>query len=76
QQPLFNKRLSRNRQLCSLQLSEQKIEFVSARSVDFSHEPNLFCLFANRRAALQSLQNLAEEQKFCYGLLGLEPVSR
>lgn len=24
QQPLFNKRLRRNRQLCSLQLSEQK----------------------------------------------------
>ncbi len=39
QQPLFNKRLRRNRQLCSLQLSEQKIEVVSARSVDFSHEP-------------------------------------
>lgn len=35
QQPLFNKRLRRNRQLCSLQLSEQKIEVVSARSVDF-----------------------------------------
>ncbi|EEA8394177.1 endonuclease, partial [Salmonella enterica subsp. enterica serovar Enteritidis] len=63
-------------QLCSLQLSEQKIEVVSARSVDFSHEPNLFGLFANRRAALQSLQNLADEQKLCYGLLGLEPVSR
>lgn len=76
QQPLFNKRLRRNRQLCSLQLSEQKIEVVSARSVDFSHEPNLFGLFANRRAALQSLQNLADEQKLCYGLLGLEPVSR
>lgn len=76
QQPLFNKRLRRNRQLCSLQLSEQKIEVVSARSVDFSHEPNLFGLFANRRAALQSLQNLADEQKLCYSLLGLEPVSR
>lgn len=71
QQPLFNKRLRRNRQLCSLQLSEQKIEVVSARSVDFSHEPNLFGLFANRRAALQSLQNLADEQKLCYACWGL-----
>ncbi|VEA77489.1 Excinuclease cho (excinuclease ABC alternativeC subunit) [Salmonella enterica subsp. arizonae] len=35
QQPLFNKRLRRNRQLCSLQLSEQKIEVVSAAASIF-----------------------------------------
>ncbi|STS90009.1 excinuclease cho (excinuclease ABC alternative C subunit) [Klebsiella variicola] len=30
----------------------------------------------NRRAALQMLQSLADEQRLCYGLLGLEPLSR
>ncbi|MBX4389279.1 hypothetical protein K4H03_24690, partial [Mycobacterium tuberculosis] len=36
----------------------------------------LYGLFANRRAALQMLQSLADEQRLCYGLLGLEPLSR
>ncbi|WP_181012882.1 excinuclease Cho [Citrobacter amalonaticus] len=76
QQPLFNKRLRRNRQLCALQLTGQKVDVVHARDVDFSREPNLFGLFANRRAALQALQAIADEQKLCYGLLGLEPLSR
>lgn len=76
QQPLFNKRLRRNRQLCSLQLTDGKPQVVYAREVDFSRAPDLYGLFANRRAALQTLQTLADEQKLCYGLLGLEPLSR
>ncbi|MDQ2128241.1 excinuclease Cho [Leclercia adecarboxylata] len=76
QQPLFNKRLRRNRQLCSLQITEGKPQIVYAREVDFSHTPNLFGLFANRRAALQTLQTLADERQLCYGLLGLESLSR
>ena len=76
QQPLFNKRLRRNRQLCALQLNEKRVDVVYAKEVDFSRAPNLFGLFANRRAALQALQTIADEQKLCYGLLGLEPFSR
>lgn len=76
QQPLFNKRLRRTRQLCAMQLTEQTVQVIYARDVDFSHAPNLFGLFAHRRAALQALQTLADEQKLCYGLLGLEPLSR
>lgn len=76
QQPLFNKRLRRNRQLCSLQINAGKPQVVYAREVDFSHEPNLYGLFANRRAALQTLQSLADELQLCYGLLGLEATTR
>ena len=76
QQPLFNKRLRRNRQLCSLHISEVKPQVVYAREVDFSHTPNLYGLFANRRAALQTLQSLADTEKLCYGLLGLESLTR
>lgn len=76
QQPLFNKRLRRNRQLCSLHISEGKPQVVYAREVDFSHTPNLYGLFANRRAALQTLQSLADTEKLCYGLLGLESLTR
>lgn len=76
QQPLFNKRLRRNRQLCSLQVNAGKPQVVYAREVDFSHEPNLYGLFANKRAALQTLQSLADELQLCYGLLGLEATTR
>ncbi|MGP3594241.1 excinuclease Cho [Vagococcus sp. WN89Y] len=75
-QPLFNKRLRRNRQLCSLRLSGEKPQVVYAKEVDFSTSADLYGLFANRRAALQALQTIADDEKLCYGLLGLEPLSR
>lgn len=76
QQPLFNKRLRRNRQLCSLLFKGDKPQVVYAREVDFSAEPGLYGLFANRRSALQTLQTIADEEKLCYGLLGLESLTR
>jgi len=76
QQPLFNKRLRRNRQLCSIQVQAGKPQVVYAREVDFSQEPNLYGLFANKRAALQTVQTLADELQLCYGLLGLEATTR
>lgn len=76
QQPLFNKRLRRNRQLCSLQFDGDKPLVVYARDVDFAVQPGLYGLFANRRTALQTLQSIADEQRLCYGLLGLEHVTR
>ncbi|HEX4502293.1 MAG TPA: excinuclease Cho [Scandinavium sp.] len=75
-QPLFNKRLRRNRQLCSLLLKETQPQVVYAKEIDFAHQPGLFGLFANRRAALQALQTIADEHQLCYGLLGLESVTR
>ncbi|MCL2896667.1 excinuclease Cho [Brenneria tiliae] len=75
-QPLFNKRLRRNKQLCALQLNGDKPEVVYAKEVDFDRTCGLFGLFANRRAALQALQSIADQYQLCYGLLGLEPLSR
>ncbi|HDR2788729.1 TPA: excinuclease Cho [Enterobacter asburiae] len=76
QQPLFNKRLRRNRQLCSLQILNGKPQVVYAREVDFAHTPNLYGLFASKRAAQQTLQTLADELQLCYSLLGLEATTR
>lgn len=76
QQPLFNKRLRKNRQLCSLQLNDDKPQVVYAKEVDFTHSPNLYGLYANRRAALETLKKIADEQQLCYGLLGLESLTR
>lgn len=76
QQPLFNKRLRRNKQLCALQLNDDRPAVVYAKEVDFARHCGLFGLFANRRAALQALQSIADREQLCYGLLGLEPLSR
>lgn len=76
QQPLFNKRLRKNRQLCSLHISQHKPSVVYAKEVDFSHTPNLFGLYASRRAALEKLQTIADEERLCLGLLGLESLSK
>lgn len=76
QQPLFNKRLRKNRQLCSLQLNDDKPQVVYAKEVDFTHSPNLYGLYANRRAALETLKKIADEQQLCYGLLGLESLTK
>ncbi len=76
QQPLFNKRLRKNRQLCSIHLNpQQQPEVVSAREVDFSRTGNLFGLYANRRAAQEALRAIADGQHLCTGLLGLEPFT-
>ncbi|MFK3662817.1 excinuclease Cho [Scandinavium sp. NPDC088450] len=76
QQPLFNKRLRRNRQLCSLLMDGTQPQVVYAKDIDFSHQPGLYGLFANRRAALEALKSAADEHQLCYGLLGLEAVTR
>ncbi|MFB5950938.1 excinuclease Cho [Klebsiella pasteurii] len=76
QQPLFNKRLRQNRQLCSLRLADDRPQVVYASELDFSQQSDLFGLFANRRAALQALQKIADEHRLCYGLMGLEPLNR
>ncbi|AUX93298.1 excinuclease Cho [Mixta gaviniae] len=77
QQPLFNKRLRRNRQLCSLQWDGLgRPEVVYARDLDFSASPDLFGLYASRRAALETLKKIADERQLCYSLLGLESHSK
>lgn len=75
-QPLFNKRLRKNRQLCSLHLLNGRPEVVYAKNVDFAAAPDLFGLYPSRYAALQALQKLADTHQLCYPLLGLEPTSR
>lgn len=74
-QPLFNKRLRRNRQLCSIRWEQGRPEIVSASQVDFAQSQHLYGLFASRRAAVERLRYVADEQRLCYGLLGLESLS-
>ena len=76
QQPLFNQKLRRNRQLCSLQLGNGAPEVVYSRDIDFANTPDIFGLYGSRHSALEALRDLADMHKLCYGALGLEKLSK
>ncbi|NIC43657.1 excinuclease Cho [Aquabacterium sp. A08] len=76
QQPLFNQKLRRNRQLCALRLdADDRPVVVHAQDIDFATTPGLFGLYASRTAALEGLRQLADTHALCYGALGLEKPS-
>lgn len=74
QQPLFNQKLRRNQQLCSLQLQQGTPEVVYAKDINFATQPGLYGLFASRHSALEALRALADQHHLCYGALGLEKL--
>lgn len=75
QLPLFNQKLRRNRQLCSLQLRDGVPEVVFSKALDFAQTPGLFGLFSSRHAALEALRGMADRLGLCYGRLGLERLA-
>lgn len=78
QAPLFNKRLRRSRQLCSIHFDGKQTEVVYAKNVDFSTTSGLYGLFSHRLAAVNALKTIADEEKLCLGVLGIEhrPLGR
>ena len=74
QHPLFNQKLRRNQQLCSLQMTGEVPQVVYARDIDFASQPNLYGLYASRHAALDALRAIADQNRLCYGPLGLEKL--
>jgi excinuclease Cho len=75
QHPLLNQKLRRSRELCSLQMQEGKLTVVYSKDLDFATGPDLYGLFASRHSALQALRDLADQQKLCFGVLGLEKLA-
>ena len=74
QHPLFNQKLRRNKQLCSLQMTNGVPEVVYSKDMDFATAPDLYGLFASRHAALDALRALADQHQLCYAPLGLEKL--
>ena len=74
--PLFNQKLRRTRQMCSVRLREGRPEVVYSKDINFATEPGLYGLFGSRHAALEHLRSIADAQRLCLGLLGLERVAR
>lgn len=78
-QPLHNKKLRRQREMCGLRLDPvpgSAPEIIYAREHDFAKTPNLYGLFATRKAAQERLRLIVEEKKLCAALTGLETATR
>jgi DNA polymerase-3 subunit epsilon len=77
--PTHNRQLRRNKELCSIRLSEHPAhglvpEIVFAGDLDFGRQDKLYGLFKTQREAKAVLKALADEHRLCEGLLGLEKL--
>jgi len=76
--PLFNIRLRRIRNLCSIQLSPSSDVLqpvvVTAKDLGVGEVEGLYGLFGSVRAAQNKLRELADPHRLCLGLLGLEKM--
>ena len=76
-QPIHNRALRRQRELCAWQLrpgadGAQQAVLAQAGEVDFGAAESLYGLFSSRRKAEASLREIAEANELCLALLGLE----
>ena len=80
QSPLFNIRLRRLRNLCSIRLADRNggvtPEVVSGKDVTVGQSEDLYGLFSSVHAAQSKLRELADVNRLCLGLLGLEKVGK
>lgn len=80
QSPLFNIRLRRLRNLCSIRLAEKAAgvtpEVVSGKDVAVGQADGLYGLFSSVHAAQSKLRELADQHRLCLGLLGLEKINK
>lgn len=74
-QPVHNKLLRRRRELYSIRLLRGRPEVVHSAALRFSSAARLYGLYSSRSAALDALRAIADENRLCLGLLGLERVA-
>lgn len=80
QSPLFNIRLRRLRNLCSIRLEETaggvSPEIVTGKDVAVGETDGLYGLFSSVHSAQSKLRELADQHRLCLGLLGLEKINK
>lgn len=74
QQPLFNQKLRRIKQMCALSMEKDRPIIVYSKDINFATHEGLYGLFASRQAAIEKLRNIADDQRLCLSLLGLEKI--
>jgi excinuclease Cho len=80
QNPLFNIRLRRQRNLCSIRLTETSGAYrptiVAGKDFTVEQMDGLYGLFSSVHSAQAKLRDLADQHRLCLGLLGLEKISK
>jgi DNA polymerase III subunit epsilon len=77
--PSHNTRLRRNKELCAWRIPDQtggQPELVWARDLNLGAQPDLYGIFRSQRDALEMLSEMAQSEKLCKAILGLEKVKQ
>lgn len=79
-QPLHNRRLRQNLELCAWRLEEDadgvlRPQLCLAEETEFARTPDLYGLYSSRKNALNTLHKLADAYQLCHGILGLEAAT-
>lgn len=74
QQPLFNQKLRRTKQMCALTIQEGQPTVVYSKDINFATQTGLYGLFASRQTAIEKIRDIADEHRLCLGRLGLEKI--
>lgn len=74
QQPLFNQKLRRTKQMCALTIQDRQPTVVYSKDINFATQTGLYGLFASRQSALEKIRDIADEHRLCLSLLGLEKI--
>jgi len=70
--PLYNRKLRRTTRQFSLELHRGKVTVVNSADIDPARAPKLYGLHSSPRAAMTALRRIADENRLCYTLLGIE----
>ena len=79
-QPVLNRKLRRNAEMCTWRLVEQaqgdfRPRLVCGDELDLSRNQECFGLFTSKREATHALKSIAEANGLCLSILGLEKTT-
>lgn len=72
QQPLYNRLLRRLPRQFSLRLYRGQVSVMHSGELDLTSAPLMYGIYSSERAAREGLRRLADDNRLCYSLLGLE----
>lgn len=70
--PLYNQKLRRTTRQFSIALHRGKVSVVNSADIDPARATTLYGLHSSPRAAMTGLRHLADDNRLCYTLLGIE----
>ena len=72
ERPLYNRLLRKVPRQFSLRLYRGKVDVVHSAELDLATAPMTFGLYSSERAAKSAIRRVADENRLCYSLVGLE----